>query len=222
MQLGPNSSKIVTASTKSYNQLARALGNHGCVIVPTETVYGIAARADNAAACARIYKIKGRSFDKPLPVCVTSLKMAQSLARFSPLARDLAQKFWPGPLTLVLPLKDNAPITTQAQSPAGTVALRHPDCGWAAHLTQLGWTEPLALTSANPSGAPSPITAHMAYKGLSDTALRNIDLILDSGACTQGRESTILSIHGRQGQILRQGTLPKATFDGFDIDWIEP
>ncbi len=232
-----SSSKIVTATPDSYNQLARALGNHGCVIVPTETVYGIAARADSAAACERIYKIKGRSFDKPLPVCVTSLEMAETLAQFSPLARELAQTFWPGPLTLVLPIRGDAAITQRAQSRAGTIALRHPDCGWAAHLAQLGWPEPLALTSANPSGAPSPTSAQMAYERLSEPALRDIDLILDDGPCNDGpcddgfcgagRESTILAIspkqeNNRQAQILRQGALAKTAFEPFNINWINP
>ena len=214
-------STISVASTFSYNQAAQSLGNHGCVILPTETVYGLATRADNHAACERLYAIKGRDFDKPLPVCVLTAQQAGQIAHIDALAAALIKAFWPGPLTLVLPVKDASALSPLAQSPSGTVALRNPDCEWARYLDDMGWQEPLALTSANASGAPSPQTAKDAHDGLSGSSLKSVDIIIDDGPCSGGVESTIIEIRGGSSILLRSGALKPEAFAAFDMNWTD-
>jgi len=180
------------------------LDQGGVVILPTETVYGIACRADNAAAISRIYDVKGRDFDKPLAVCVNGISQAECLAHFSHKAKSIAQNFWPGPLTLVLPAKAK---TLNAKCYQGeTIALRCPDIEWRAALT----TTPLALTSANRSGEADALTAP---KHLS------VDMVMDDGPTRGGMPSTILSVIDDKITLLRAGALGAAQLAAYDIEW---
>ncbi len=159
------------------------------VALPTETVYGLAARADSESAVAKIYHAKGRPDFNPLIVHVASLEAAENIAQFDDRARALAAAFWPGALTLVLPLKEGAGIAPAVTAGLPTIALRCP-----AHpvmrtvLAELG--APLAAPSANRSGGVSPSTAAHVAASLGAA----VQLILDGGAAAQGIESTIIAI----------------------------
>ena len=170
------------------------------VAIPTETVYGLAARADSAAAVAAIYRAKGRPDFNPLIVHVASLAAAEALAEFDDRAWALAAAFWPGPLTLVLPLRPGAPIAAAVTAGLPTVALRcpaHPVM--QAVLAAAG--VPVAAPSANRSGAVSPTTAdHVAH-----SLGTKVDFILDGGPCRQGIESTIVALRPHGWEMLRPG-----------------
>ena len=173
------------------------------VAVPTETVYGLAARADDAAAVAAIYRAKGRPSFNPLIVHVADLAQAESLALFDDRARQLAALFWPGALTLVLPLKAGARIAPAVTAGLPTIALRcpaHPVM--RAVLAAPGL--PLAAPSANRSGAVSPTSAEHVAGSLAG----RIALVLDGGSCAAGLESTIVALRGDgTWQQLRPGPI---------------
>lgn len=176
------------------------------VAVPTETVYGLAARADKADAVAAIYRAKGRPDFNPLIVHVPDVEAAERLAMFDERARLLAHAFWPGALTMVLPRREDATLAEAVTAGLPTVALRcpaHPamrDLLAAADL-------PLAAPSANRSGGVSPTTASHVAASLGT----NVDLILDGGACMAGIESTIVALRADGGwQILRPGPVTEA------------
>ncbi|MGJ8571806.1 MAG: L-threonylcarbamoyladenylate synthase [Hoeflea sp.] len=172
------------------------------VALPTETVYGLAADATDPAAITSIYETKGRPRFNPLIAHVADIEMAKAHVRFSPLAEQLAEAFWPGPLTLVLPLSDSNQIHPLATAGLGTAAIRMPE-GFARELIA-GFGKPLAAPSANRSGRVSPTTAqHVA-----DDLGGRIELILDGGRCRVGVESTILAVNGSQLQLLRPGGIP--------------
>ena len=177
-----------------------------CVAVPTETVYGLAADAGHADAVARIYGAKGRPSFNPLIVHVNDVAMAQRLAIFSPLAQRLAAAFWPGPLTLVLPLRPGAPLAPAVTAGLATVALRcpaHP--AMRALIAAAG--RPLAAPSANASGTVSPTTAAHVQRTLAG----RIPLILDAGPCAAGLESTIVAVADDALTLLRPGPIDAAT-----------
>lgn len=172
------------------------------VAVPTETVYGLAARADQGEAVARIYEAKGRPAFNPLIIHVANIEQAETLAEFDPIAHALAQRFWPGPLTLVLPLKAGAPIAALATAGLPTVALRMPaHRAMQALLKKTGL--PLAAPSANASGTISPTRAEHVLHSLGG----RVGLIIDDGPTAIGLESNILAI-GQDGvRILRPGPI---------------
>jgi L-threonylcarbamoyladenylate synthase len=184
---------------------AEILRGGGLVAVPTETVYGLAARADSDAAVAAIYRAKGRPDFNPLIVHVASLDMARRMARFDARADDLAARFWPGPLTLVLPLRETSGLAPAVTAGLPTVALRMPDQPLTARLLQeLGL--PLAAPSANRSGAVSPTEpAHVAA-----SLGPGVKAVLDGGACPRGLESTIVALRADGWQLLRPGPLSEA------------
>ncbi len=180
----------------------------GLVAIPTETVYGLAADAANASAVARLYEAKGRPRFNPLIAHVTGADMAAAQGVFSPLAGTLAARFWPGPLTLVLPVLPDASVCDLARAGLSTIALRAPAHPAAqALIAACGF--PLAAPSANPSGAPSPTTAQHVAEGLGD----RIDLILDGGPCPVGVESTVIAVQGDRAALLRPGGLARAEIE---------
>jgi L-threonylcarbamoyladenylate synthase len=178
---------------------ADILKNGGVVAFPTETVYGLGANAFDAAAVARIFEVKGRPRFDPLIVHASDLQQAESLvAEFPANAWELARRFWPGPLTLVLPKNEKVPdIVTAGLS---TVAVRMPDHPVALALIRETGT-PLAAPSANPFGRISPTTADHVRKQLG----RKVDLVLDGGHCRVGVESTIISFADGRPALLRAG-----------------
>ncbi len=172
------------------------------VAVPTETVYGLAGRADSGEAVARIYAAKGRPSFNPLIVHVAEMKQAETLGVFDDRARALAEAFWPGPLTLVLPLQRNAKLASLTTAGFDTVALRMP--AHRAMRALLDASElPLAAPSANASGSISPTRPqHVAH-----TLGGRIPLIIDDGATSLGLESTIIGIDGGAARLLRPGPI---------------
>ena len=176
------------------------------VAVPTETVYGLAARADSAPAVAAIYAAKGRPSFNPLIVHIADIAQAGAIAQFDQRARDLAAAFWPGALTMVLPLRDGAQIAPAVTAGLPTIALRcpaHPVM--RAVLAETG--VPLAAPSANRSGQVSPTSAAHVAASLAG----RIELVLDGGLCASGLESTIVALRaGGSWQLLRPGPITQA------------
>jgi L-threonylcarbamoyladenylate synthase len=185
--------------TAAIAAAAGVIRGGGIVAVPTETVYGLAADAGDAAAVARIYAAKGRPAFNPLIVHVGSLAAAEELAVFDAAARALAAAFWPGPLTLVLPLRPGAGIASLVTAGLDTVALRVPaHRAMQALIAASG--RPLAAPSANRSNGLSPTTAAHVVASLGAAA----GLVIDDGRCTAGLESTIVA----GARILRPGPIP--------------
>ena len=172
------------------------------VAVPTETVYGLAADATEGAAVARIYEAKGRPSFNPLIVHILALADAERIAEFDETARALAARFWPGPLTLVLPLKPEAGIASIVTAGLPTIALRSP--AHPAMRDLLAATgKPLAAPSANASGRISPTRAEHVAASLDG----RIPLIIDGGATPHGLESTIVAVAGGAVRLLRPGPI---------------
>ncbi|TDK37466.1 threonylcarbamoyl-AMP synthase [Rhizobium deserti] len=169
------------------------------VALPTETVYGLAADATNPAAIARIYETKGRPRFNPLICHMADLAMAERYASFDALSRRLAETFWPGPLTLILPLKPDSGIHPLATAGLDTVGVRVP-AGFASELIRQ-FDRPLAAPSANTSGKVSPTSARHVVEDLGE----KLTLILDNGAAPVGVESTILRVEDGQIRLLRPG-----------------
>lgn len=170
----------------------------GAVAMPTETVYGLACDATDAAAVAGVYALKGRPAFNPLIVHVRGLEMAQRLVRIDEAALDLMVRFWPGPLTLVLPRLERAPVAEIVAAGLPTLAVRAPAHPLAQALIE-GVGRPLAAPSANASGRISPTRpAHVALPVP----------VLDGGACRLGLESTIVGVSGGRVTLLRAGAIP--------------
>ena len=186
----------------AIERAAACIASGELVAIPTETVYGLAARADEGAAVAAIYEAKGRPSFNPLIVHVASLAQAERIARFDDRARALAQRYWPGPLTLVLPLREDAEIASLATAWLDTIALRvpaHPAMRALLEATGL----PLAAPSANASGAISPTRAEHVLASLGG----RIPLVIDAGPTALGLESTIVRVTGEIVELLRPGPI---------------
>ena len=190
---GKNVTEVRLADAEGIARAVRILESGGLVAVPTETVYGLAARADSAAAVARIYAAKGRPDFNPLIVHVRDESHASRYAEWLPGADFAAMMHWPGPLTLVLPKRDDAALAEAVTAGLPTVALRAPSHPVMRALLK-AVDFPLAAPSANRSGFISPTTAQHVLASLDG----RIDLVLDAGPTSQGVESTILAI-GRDG-----------------------
>ncbi|MCF6293335.1 MAG: threonylcarbamoyl-AMP synthase [Robiginitomaculum sp.] len=194
-------------SAKNASTLGKAasiLSNGGLVIVPTETVYGIAALASDGIAIERIYQIKGRPDHKALLAHIDGLEMAKKLAMLNPLAEKLIASFWPGPLTLVLPKLTSANIHENAGGGLPSIAVRCPDHDFTKNLIAK-LNQPLVAPSANFSGEPPPAS----LGELSEQIANNVDLIVDGGTCISGQPSTLIDLTGASPKILRQGALSR-------------
>ena len=200
---GKNVTEVLAAGPEGIAEAARILESGGLVAVPTETVYGLAARADSADAVAKIYAAKGRPDFNPLIVHVRDVAQAARYAELSDTARALAEAHWPGPLTLVLPRRSGAGLAAAVTAGLPTVALRAP-----AHPVMQALLAavdfPLAAPSANRSGFISPTCADHVLASLDG----RIDMVLDGGPTTAGVESTIVAVRA-DGSIeeLRPGPL---------------
>jgi L-threonylcarbamoyladenylate synthase len=195
---------VLPAGEAAVTAAARTLGEGGLVAFPTETVYGLGADATNAAAIAHLYQAKGRPAFNPLIAHVGDLGAAREIGRFDTAALQLAEAFWPGPLTLVLPKTADCAVADLATAGLDTVAIRIPAHPVARDILR-AFGRPVVAPSANLSGHVSPtIAAHV----LSDLEGR-IDLIVDGGAVAVGVESTIVGIFD-QPMLLRPGGLPRA------------
>ena len=195
--------ETLPADAGAVREAARRLADGGLVAFPTETVYGLGADATNPAAIAHLYEAKGRPLFNPLISHVEGLSSAHRIARFDATAIALAQAFWPGPLTLVLPKREGCAVADLATAGLETIAIRvpaHP----VAHAILKAFGRPVVAPSANLSGHVSPTTAEHVQ---SDLAGR-IDLIIDGGPVAVGVESTIVGCFERP-MLLRPGGLAR-------------
>ncbi|MGH2521264.1 MAG: L-threonylcarbamoyladenylate synthase [Anaerolineales bacterium] len=196
---------LPASDPNAIRHAADVLRHNGVVAFPTDTVYGVGALVFRTEAVQRLYLIKGRSTDKAIAVLVARnsdlLKVAHEL---TPCAQKLALKFWPGSLTLVVPKHPRLP---EGVSVLPTVGVRRPDHTVAQKLLEL--TGPLAVTSANRSGEPSPLTAADVLAQLNG----RIDLLLDGGSVPGGVPSTVVDCSSATPQILRAGPISAAQIE---------
>lgn len=199
--------ELLSADKAGIDRAAALLREGALVAFPTETVYGLGADARDDRAVARIFEAKGRPRFNPLIVHVADVAAARRIAAFGSEAERLAAAFWPGPLTLVLPLLRAAGISPLVTAGLETIALRVPAHPLARQLL-IAFGGPVAAPSANPSGRVSPTRAEHVVDGLSG----RIAAVLDGGPCTVGVESTILGLAGRPA-LLRPGGLPQEALE---------
>ena len=193
--------KLLHRSAADIAQAGRLLAGGEVVGIPTETVYGLAANALDEAAVAKIFAAKGRPQDNPLIIHISALEQLEDLAEdISPAVWQMAEQFWPGPLTMVIKKKDIVPDRTSAG--LDTVGIRMPSHPVARAIIDAAGV-PLAAPSANTSGKPSPTTA----RDVLDDMNGKIPAIVDGGACTVGVESTVVDMTGEFPQILRPGAI---------------
>jgi L-threonylcarbamoyladenylate synthase len=194
--------RVLPFSEKAIAEATRLILAGQPVAVPTETVYGLAADATNAEAVARIYEAKGRPSFNPLIVHVPDLASAEGIGVFNRQASQLAEQHWPGPLTLVVPMRDGAGIASIVTAGLPTVGIRVPaHAAMQALLRAVG--RPLAAPSANASGAISPTRAEHVIKSLGG----RIRLVVDAGPTERGLESTIVAATGGPLRLLRPGPI---------------
>jgi L-threonylcarbamoyladenylate synthase len=194
--------RIVPGNEAGLALALQALAAGHCVAIPTETVYGLAGDATNGIAVARIFEMKGRPRFNPLICHVADAAMAARYGRMDETAQRLATRFWPGPLTLVLPALPDSGVSELATAGLGTIGLRCPDSPARALIAAFG--KPLAAPSANRSGRISPTTARHVADEFEDTDL----LVLDGGPCREGIESTIVKVEPNRLVLLRPGSVP--------------
>lgn len=183
----------------AINQAVEIISAGGVIGFPTDTVYGIGCSAFNPEAIQRLYHIKKRDSQKGIPILAADPEDASALSReFPRSAAALAARFWPGPLTLILPAN---PALPDNLSPADTIGVRIPD--YPPILTLLSRSGPLAATSANLSGQPSALTADDLLEQLGD----QLDFVLDGGPVLGGESSTVLDLTVAPPKLLRAGPI---------------
>ena len=193
---------VLPFSDDSILKAARLILAGEPVGVPTETVYGLAADATNAEAVALIYKAKGRPSFNPLIVHVPDISAAMEIGEFDQAALSLARHHWPGPLTIVVPLRSDSRIASLVTAGLPTIGLRVPDHPAMQALLKASG-RPLAAPSANSSGSISPTRAEHVLKSLGG----RIPLIINAGSTSRGIESTIVAATGGRLRLLRQGPI---------------
>jgi L-threonylcarbamoyladenylate synthase len=192
--------KILEPTAQSIAEAARQVQQGGLVAFPTETVYGLGADATNDRAVAAIYEAKGRPHFNPLISHVLDAHEARCFVHWNDLAESLARRFWPGPLTLVLPRAEGSPIALLTTAGLDTVAIRAPSHPIAQALIRAAG-RPLAAPSANRSGTVSPTTAQHVAQSLGE----RVPIILDGGPSPVGVESTVLDLTTPTPTVLRPG-----------------
>ncbi len=186
----------------SGDEAVRVLRDGGLVCYPTDTVYGIGAAAGDDAAVRRLFAVKGRSLDKPLPLLLADVSDAARVAEVTPLAKALAGRFWPGALTIVM--RKAVSCRSLALAGGDTVALRVPDHGLVRRIVRaLG--EPITGTSANRSGARAPVSAAEVAFQMGEM----VELIIDGGQSRTGLESTVIDITHDEPEIVREGAVSR-------------
>ena len=205
MSGSPRTTLRLGTAEADLERAAELLRGGGLVAIPTETVYGLAVRADDAEAVAALFAAKGRPTDNPLIVHVAAIADVLRVAReVTPLARELLERLAPGPLTVVLPARDDLPRVVTGG--LDTVAVRIPDHPVMRDVLAR-CTVPLAAPSANRSGRPSPTRAEHVVADLDG----RIDAVVDGGPSRVGVESTVVDARGSAWRVLREGGLDRAT-----------
>ena len=194
---------IKTPTDEYIKKAADIIADGGLVVMPTETVYGLGANALDSKAVTNVYKAKGRPMDNPLIVHLASAADTEKYAHTSELFYKLADRFMPGPLTVIMPKKDVIPY--EVTCGLDTVAIRVPSNEIAHKLIEMSGC-PIAAPSANLSGKPSPTSFSHVVEDMMD----RVDAIIDGGKCTVGLESTVIILKGNSAEILRPG---KVTYE---------
>ncbi|HIC88550.1 MAG TPA: threonylcarbamoyl-AMP synthase [Anaerolineae bacterium] len=198
---------VMVEAPGAVESAAAVLRSGGLVAFPTDTVYGLAALAMDPAAVLSIYRAKGRPESKAIPLFIASFEeLAFVATEVPPAAQLLAQHFWPGPLTLVLRRRHSIPDVVTAGGE--TVAVRVPDHPVPLAILRLG-VAPLAVTSANRSGAPETTTATQVMAQLGN----RVDLVLDGGRCPAGIPSTVVDVTVTPPVVLRQGPISQSRIE---------
>jgi L-threonylcarbamoyladenylate synthase len=191
-----------------YNRLAYATAvfqRGGVIAFPTETVYGLAADPASLVGVVRVFELKGRPQGEALPLIAAHIDAARGVASvWSPVAERLAAEFWPGPLTLVVPVND-AHVVMRATAGRGSVGVRVSSHPVARALAEVAPAGVITATSANRSGMPAHTTADGVAQALGD-----IDVILDGGDAPGGLASTIVDVTGEEPRLIREGPVPFA------------
>ena len=195
-------SKIKFSDESAILEAAHLLKSGQVIVFPTETVYGLGADAANPSAIDKIFQIKGRQKNQPLQILVENISSAQKLAIFNQRAKLLAEHFWPGPLTLVLPRTANCPVPRSVSLGGDTIGIRIPAHDTALKLLRL-FGKPLASTSANFSGKESSVNASEAANSIGNL----VPFIIDGGRCSLGVASTVVSLVDDEMRILRAGAI---------------
>jgi len=191
---------ILKATAENIREASKVVKNGGVIVYPTDTVYGLGCNPFNVGAVKRIFKTKGERKEKPLPILGSDMNCVQKIACMHENARKIAERFWPGPLTLVVPKKPSLPdvVTCGLDS----VGVRIPDHAAAIRLISL-CDGLLVGTSANKTGEKSPKTAREAAKQLGE----QVDVILDGGPTPLGQESSVVDLTSKKPKMLREGAI---------------
>jgi L-threonylcarbamoyladenylate synthase len=206
--MNDNRSKVAPATGESIARAAAIIRDGGLIGLPTETVYGLAADATRPEAVAKIYAAKGRPRFNPLIAHIAALEEAHRLALVSPAAEAVMARFWPGPLTIVLPFRPGASVCDLARAGLDSVALRMPSHAIARAVIAAAGV-PVSAPSANRSGRISATSADDVASELGGS----VDLVLDAGRTEIGVESTILSLLGDKPTLLRAGGVPRGEIE---------
>ena len=194
--------------SETPDQAAQALANGDLILMPTETVYGLGADAGNAQAVAAIFSAKGRPRFNPLISHVVDADAAAAIGAFGPAARALAEAFWPGPLTLVVPVRDAARVCDLARAGLDSVAIRVPAHPLARKVLS-AFGGPVVAPSANRSGRPSPTT----FADAIDETGFAVAAAVDGGPCQVGLESTVVSVLDGRVALLRPGAVTRVEIE---------
>jgi len=213
----PFQTEILTADGDGIEAAARLLRSGALVAFPTETVYGLGADATNDKAVAAIFAAKDRPRFNPLIIHVPDRAAAGALVRFDARAGKLADAFWPGALTLVLPRLDGCPVSLLASAGLDTLAVRVPGHPVALGLLAAA-ARPIAAPSANPSGAVSPTSAGHVVQSLGG----RVAAVLDGGPCAVGLESTVVDLSSDQAALLRPGGIPAEDLEAVIGPLVQP
>ena len=190
-------------SDGGLEQILSFLRAGGVIAFPTDTAYGLGADPFQEEAVQQIFRIKGRPEAKPILLLVNSIAMAESVASLSSREFELAKRFWPGPLTMVVPARSTVPNIVTAGT--GTIGIRWPDAAFARRLID-AFERPITATSANRTGMPSAITVAEIREQFQDS----IDLVVDGGTLPTRGGSTLLDLTEVPARLLREGPIPRA------------
>ena len=194
--------QTVRYTMEETEKAAAMLRKGGLVAVPTETLYGLAANAEDGVAVQMIYNVKKRDYDKPVSVLVTGMEMVERYCvNIPPAAYRLAEKYWPGPLTMIL--EDAGAVPAMVTADTGTLGVRCPDHPLTLAIIRAAGV-PLAAPSANPAGQAPATTAQQVL----DYFDREIEGVMDGGPCAVGVPSTVVDLTGEEPEILREGGIP--------------
>ena len=191
---------------KEIEHAAEIIKNSGLVIYPTDTVYGLGADAFDRQAVLRVFEAKQRRLDKPISIAVASVEQAREVVEWNNAANVIAKKFFPGPLTIIL--KKKAKFPDELTAGEDKIGIRIPNHPVALELIKLVGN-PITTTSANISGQPDPRTAEEAVKQIG----KKVDFVLDAGKCKIGEPSTVIDLTAGKVEIIRKGSLSKATIE---------